>query len=172
TYYAPRRREVENRSEVQSRRFVPRHAAVGFQSVGLVESLKFGDEFELDLRAYELRRAGSVVRLERIPMELLLLLIENRGQLVTREQILERIWGKDVFLDCDNSINAAVRKARQALKDDPEHPRFIQTVTGKGYRFIATVVGSGAPEAEPEWHRRRRAVSRPRLPPGLRVQRC
>jgi tetratricopeptide (TPR) repeat protein/DNA-binding winged helix-turn-helix (wHTH) protein/TolB-like protein len=83
-------------------------------------------------------------------MELLLLLIENRGQLVTREQILERIWGKDVFLDCDNSINAAVRKARQALKDDPEHPRFIQTVTGRGYRFIATVVGSGAPEAEPE----------------------
>src|SRR6185437_7450190 len=149
TYYAPRRREVENRSEVQSRRFVPRHAAVGVQSVGLAESIKFGDEFELDLRAYELRRSGSVVRLERIPMELLLLLIENRSQLVSREQILERIWGKDVFLDCDNSINAAIRKVRHALKDDPEHPRFIQTVTGKGYRFVASVVENKTPAAQP-----------------------
>jgi tetratricopeptide (TPR) repeat protein/DNA-binding winged helix-turn-helix (wHTH) protein/TolB-like protein len=123
---------------------------VGFPSIGLAESLRFGDAFELDLRAYELRRAGSVVRLERIPMELLLLLVENRGQLVSREQILERIWGKDVFLDCDNSINAAVRKVRQALKDDPEHPRFIQTVTGKGYRFIAQVVEGGTPAREPD----------------------
>jgi len=118
---------------------------VASQILGVVESLRFGDEFELDLRAYELRRAGAVVRLERIPMELLLLLVENRGQLVSREQILGRIWGKNVYLDCDNSINAAVRKVRQALRDDPEHPRFIQTVTGKGYRFIAPVIETGAP---------------------------
>ncbi|HEX8796989.1 MAG TPA: winged helix-turn-helix domain-containing protein, partial [Terriglobales bacterium] len=73
-------------------------------------SIQFGEDFNLDLRAYELRRRGRILKLERIPMELLLLLIERRGQLVTREQIIERIWGKDVFLDTDNSINAAILK--------------------------------------------------------------
>jgi DNA-binding winged helix-turn-helix (wHTH) protein len=62
-------------------------------------------------------------------MDLLLLLVEQRGQLVTRGQIIERVWGKDVFLDTDNSINAAIRKIRQVLKDDPEQPRFVQTVS-------------------------------------------
>src|SRR5262249_51094085 len=70
---------------------------------------------------------------------LLVLLVDRRGELVTRDQIAERLWGKDVFLDTDNSINAAVRKLRQVLKDDPERPRFILTVTGKGYRFVAPV---------------------------------
>jgi TolB-like protein/DNA-binding winged helix-turn-helix (wHTH) protein/Tfp pilus assembly protein PilF len=105
--------------------------------------LKFGDDFELDPHTYELRRSGRRVRLERIPMELLLLLVELRGQIVTRDQIIERVWGKDVFLDTDNSINAAIRKIRQVLKDDPEQPRFVQTVTGRGYRFIALVLGGG-----------------------------
>ena len=108
--------------------------------VKLSDSIQFGEDFDLDLRTYELRRAGRVLKLERIPMELLLLLIEGRGQLVTRDQIIERIWGKDVFLDTDNSINAAIRKIRQVLKDDPEQPRFVQTITGRGYRFIAAVV--------------------------------
>ena len=100
----------------------------------------FGHDYELDTSGYELRRSGRPLRLERIPMELLLLLVERRGQLVTREQIVERIWGREVFLDTDNSINSAIRKLRQALRDDPEKPRAIQTVTGKGYRFIASVV--------------------------------
>ncbi len=108
--------------------------------VRLSYSIRFGDDFDLDPRTYELRRAGRVLKLERIPMELLLLLIEKKGQLVTRDQIIERIWGKDVFLDTDNSINAAIRKIRQVLKDDPERPRFVQTITGRGYRFIAPVV--------------------------------
>ena len=102
--------------------------------------LRFGENFALDLRSYELRRAGRVLKLERIPTELLLLLLENQGQLVTRDQIIERIWGKGVFLDTDNSINAAIRKIRQALKDEPLHPRFLQTIIGRGYRFIATAV--------------------------------
>ena len=106
--------------------------------------VKFGVEFELDVGAYELRRAGQPVRLARIPMELLLLLVEQPGQLVTREQIAERVWGKDVFLDIDNGINAVIRRIRQVLEDDPEQPRFIQTVVGRGYRFIATVE-EGAP---------------------------
>ena len=95
------------------------------------EVLKFSD-FELDLAAYELRRDGRSIKLERIPMELLRLLVEQRGQLVTRAAIIEKLWGRDVFLDTDNSINTAVRKIRQALGDDSVQPRFLQTVSGKG----------------------------------------
>jgi DNA-binding winged helix-turn-helix (wHTH) protein len=102
--------------------------------------VRLGEDFELDLRAYELRRAGRTLKLERIPMDLLVLLVEHRGELVTRDQIIEKIWGKDVFLDTDGSINSAIRKIRQALKDDPEQPRFVQTASGRGYRFIAPIV--------------------------------
>jgi TolB-like protein/DNA-binding winged helix-turn-helix (wHTH) protein/Tfp pilus assembly protein PilF len=101
--------------------------------------MKFGDGFELDRNSYELRRAGRALKLERIPLDILFLLAERRGQLVTREDIIGKIWGKDVFLDTDSSINGAIRKIRQVLRDDPESPVFVQTVTGKGYRFIAVV---------------------------------
>src|SRR5271169_5183807 len=100
------------------------------------EVIRF-EEYELDRGAFELRRGGKVVRLERIPLELLFLLAERPGLLVGREEILERIWGKDVFVDADNSINTAIRKIRQALKDNPDEPQFVQTVQGKGYRFVA-----------------------------------
>jgi len=100
-------------------------------------TIRFGRDFELDPKAYELRRGGRPVRLERIPMEILLLLVESRGHLVTRQQIIGRVWGEGVFVDTDNNINAAIRKLRQALRDDAENPRFIGTVTSKGYRFIA-----------------------------------
>jgi DNA-binding winged helix-turn-helix (wHTH) protein len=103
------------------------------------DQVRFGEDLELDLRAYELRKAGRAVKLERIPMDLLTLLVEHRGELLTRDQIIEKIWGKGVFLDADNSINSAIRKIRQALKDDPEQPRFVQTVSGRGYRFIAPI---------------------------------
>ena len=72
-------------------------------------------------------------------MEILLLLVEKKGHLVTRDEIVERVWGRETFLDTDNSINGAIRKLRQALRDDPEKPRVVQTITGKGYRFIAAV---------------------------------
>jgi TolB-like protein/DNA-binding winged helix-turn-helix (wHTH) protein/Tfp pilus assembly protein PilF len=101
--------------------------------------VRFGGEFELDRGAFELRKAGRRRKLARIPMELLLLLLERPGQLVTREQIAERLWGKDVFLDIDNGINAVVRRIRQVLEDDAEEPRFIETVVGRGYRFVAPV---------------------------------
>ncbi len=81
--------------------------------------VKFGDDLELDRGAYALRRSGRALKLERIPMEILLLLVERRGQLVAREEIIGTIWGKDVFLDTDSSINSAIRKIRQVLKDDP-----------------------------------------------------
>jgi len=102
------------------------------------DSVRFGD-FELDLHTGELHRFGNVLKLERIPMDLLRLLVEHKGQLVSRDQIVECIWGKGVFLDTDNSINAAIRKIRQVLKDDPARPQFVQTITGRGYRFIAAV---------------------------------
>ena len=110
--------------------------------------IRFGDDFELDPRSQRLCRAGRVLKLERIPTEILLLLIEKNGELVTRDQIIERVWGEGVFLDTDNSINGAIRKIRQVLKDDPESPRFVQTVTGRGYRFIAPVVHLAAPDRE------------------------
>ena len=103
-----------------------------------IETLHFED-FELDRSAYELRRGGSIVHLERIPFDLLNLLVERRGELVTRQEILEQIWGKDVFVDADNSINTAVRKIRQALHDNTEEPRFVVTIPARGYRFVASV---------------------------------
>ena len=106
------------------------------------------DEFEVDLRGYQLRRSGRTLKLERIPMEVLFLLVERRGQLVRREEIIEKLWGKDVFLDTDNAINTAIRKIRQVLKDDPEQPRFIQTVTGRGYRFIGQIAEDVVPPAQ------------------------
>ena len=94
---------------------------------------------ELDLGRYELRVEGNVVQLERIPMQLLILLVENQDKLVSREAIVERLWGRDVFLDAEQGINTAVRKVRLALCDDSEKPRFVQTVVGKGYRFVGPV---------------------------------
>jgi TolB-like protein/DNA-binding winged helix-turn-helix (wHTH) protein len=108
-------------------------------------TIRFGDGLELDARAWELRRAGQPQRLERIPMEILLLLAEQHGKLVSREQIVEKVWGKGVYLDTDNSINGAMRKIRQALGDDSGEPRYIQTVTGLGYRFIAQPTAVSAP---------------------------
>jgi DNA-binding winged helix-turn-helix (wHTH) protein len=105
------------------------------------------EDFELDLRSYQVRRSGRTLRLERIPMEVLFLLVERRGQLVTREEIIERLWGKDVFLDTDNAINTAIRKIRQVLKDDPDQPHFVQTVTGRGYRFICQISEIAVPPA-------------------------
>src|ERR1700733_5491948 len=113
--------------------------------------IRFGDDFELDRRSQKLSRAGRTLKLERIPTEILVLLMEKNGETVSREQIIERIWGNGVFLDTDNSINGAIRKIRQALKDDPEQPQFIQTVTGSGYRFIAQVIGPmRGPEVAPQ----------------------
>jgi TolB-like protein/DNA-binding winged helix-turn-helix (wHTH) protein len=103
-------------------------------------------EFQLDCASFELRRRGRTqkserISLERIPMELLILLLERQGSVVTRQEIVDRLWGKDVFVDTEHGINTAIRKIRQVLRDDPENPRYLQTVTGKGYRFIAAIAG-------------------------------
>ena len=108
-------------------------------------TLRFLD-FELDLGAYQLRRDGRPVRLERQPMDLLILLVERRGTLVTRDEIVGRLWGKDVFVDVETGVHTAIRKIRQALRDDPEAPRCVETVTGKGYRFVAPVEATPTPD--------------------------
>ena len=138
--------------------------------------IKF-DDFELDCDRYELLRAGRGLKLEKIPMELLILLVAKNGHLVTRQEIVERLWGSDVFVDTEHGINTAIRNVRQILRDDPEQPRFVQTVTGKGYRFIAVVTaggnGSGAPSSEPVAERgdiHPQNVSREDTPPAPSLQ--
>src|SRR6187200_2309778 len=98
----------------------------------------FGD-FELDVPAYELRRHGRPVKLGRQPMEVLILLVEHRRHLVSRSDIVDRLWGKEVFVDVDTGVNTAISKIRQALRDSVDTPEFVETVPGKGYRFIAPV---------------------------------
>jgi TolB-like protein/DNA-binding winged helix-turn-helix (wHTH) protein len=115
--------------------------------------LQFGD-FELDCGRFELLRNGQFVRVERKPMELLVLLVAREGAIVKRSEIAERLWSSEVFVDTEHGINTAVGKLRHILRDDPDRPRFIQTVTGMGYRFIAptTVIeplGSAASEPSP-----------------------
>ncbi len=94
------------------------------------------DEMELDLGSYELRRHGRRVKLEKKPMELLIFLVGRREQLVTREDIVTKLWRSDLFIDTEPNINNIVRKIRAALSDNPEKPHFLETVVGKGYRFI------------------------------------
>jgi len=105
------------------------------------QEFKFGD-FTLDQARYRLQRGDRQLRLEKLPMELLIFLVELRGELLSRDQIAERLWGKDVFVEVDHSINVAVRKIRVVLRDDSEKPRFIETVVGRGYRFAASVTCS------------------------------
>lgn len=115
----------------------------------------------LDLASFQLRRAGQPVKLEKNPLELLILLVRRRGALVTREEIVAAIWGDAVHIEVDAGINTAIRKIRQALEDNPATPRFLETVVGKGYRFIGpiTAVGDDAlatpaspgPRVRPGW---------------------
>src|SRR3954466_445067 len=101
-------------------------------------ALRFG-EFELDVAAFTLRRTNQRIKLEKIPMEVLVLLVRRPGILVSRAEIQTALWGPHVFVEHDSAINTAVRKIRRALGDDAENPRFVETVVGKGYRFIATL---------------------------------
>ena len=111
----------------------------------LVKIVRFA-EFELDFDRFQLFRAGDPVRLEGLPLQVLMQLVERHRQLVTREQIADALWGKEVFVDFEQGINTAIRKIRIALGDDSDAPQFLQTVVGRGYRFIAPIAaqeGSG-----------------------------
>src|SRR5438105_10707639 len=104
--------------------------------------------FQLDLRTSELRRDGARVRLQEQPFRLLVFLIERPGDVVTREELRQKLWPSE-FVDFDHSLNAAVRKLREALGDSAENPRFVETLARRGYRFIAPVSWD-AREAEPK----------------------
>lgn len=96
-------------------------------------------EIELDLGRYELRRRGRAVKLEKKPMELLIFLVSRRDQLVSRAEIISKLWRSDLFIDPDTNVNNIVRKIRTALGDNRAKPRFLQTVVGKGYRLIGPI---------------------------------
>src|SRR6266700_6910441 len=93
-------------------------------------------EVELDLGRYELRRFGRRVKLEKKPMELLIFLVGRREQMVSRDDIVKKLWRSDLFIDTEKNVNNVVRKLRTALGDNADRPRFLETVVGKGYRFV------------------------------------
>jgi TolB-like protein/DNA-binding winged helix-turn-helix (wHTH) protein/Flp pilus assembly protein TadD len=112
--------------------------------------LRFG-VFELDLRAGELRKHGLRVRLQEQPFQVLVMLIEHPGEVVTREELRRKLWSAGTFVDFDHGLNKAINKIREALGDSAESPRFVETVARRGYRFLAEVkVAEAAPVRSPE----------------------
>src|SRR5580704_16544646 len=101
--------------------------------------IRFGI-FEVDLQAGELRRQGVKVKLQQQPFQVLTMLLEHPGEVVTREEIQKRLWPADTFVDFDRGLNRATNRLREALGDEADSTRFIETLPRRGYRFIAPVV--------------------------------
>src|SRR5580704_2035626 len=99
-------------------------------------TLRFG-VFELNMRSGELWKQGRKVRLEGQPVQILLCLLENPGELVTRDELRQRLWPADTYGNFEDGLNAAVKRLRQALNDSAGDPRFVETLPRRGYRFIA-----------------------------------
>ncbi len=108
--------------------------------------IRFGT-FEADLRAGELRRNGIKIRLQEQPFQVLAMLLERPGEIVTREELRSRLWPADTFVDFDHGLNAAVKRLRDALGDSAENPRFIETLARRGYRLLAPVNGTARENA-------------------------
>ena len=102
--------------------------------------LRFG-VFEADLHAGELRKQGKRIRLQEQPFQVLMVLLQRPGEVVTREELRNHNWSPDTFVDFDNSLNTAINKLREALDDSADNPRFIETLPRRGYRFVAPVTG-------------------------------
>jgi DNA-binding winged helix-turn-helix (wHTH) protein len=100
--------------------------------------VRFND-FELDLKTHELRRSGQRIRLQNKPFRVLQLLVENAGDVVTREELHQRVWPGETSVALDTGLNTAVNRVRQALSDTADNPRFIETLSRRGYRFLAPV---------------------------------
>src|SRR5580765_3402143 len=101
--------------------------------------MRFGT-YEVDLRLGELRKNGIRVKLTGQPFQILVILLEHPGDLVTREHLQRRLWPSDTFVDFDRGLNAAINRVREALGDSAENPRFVETLPRRGYRFIAPLV--------------------------------
>ena len=108
--------------------------------------IRFGS-FEADLHTRELRKHGLKLKVQEQPFQVLAMLLARPGELVTREEIRSRLWPQDTFIDFDHGLNAAVRRLRDALNDNAETPRFVETLPRRGYRFIAPVEKLGIEEA-------------------------
>ncbi len=121
-------------------------------------AIRFG-VFEVDLDAGELRKSGLKVRLQEQPFQVLVLLLERPGEVLTREELIKKLWPDGTFVEFDRSLNIAVNKIREALGDSAASPRFVETVPRRGYRFVAPVEVLGEPTQEPARPvSRRRAV--------------
>src|SRR5258708_8262014 len=108
--------------------------------------VRFGT-FEVNVQTGELRHAGLKVKLQEQPFQVLVALLERPGEIVTRDELRSRLWPEDTFVDFDHSLNAAIKRLRDALAESADAPVFIETLARRGYRFIAPVNGSSAPEA-------------------------
>ena len=104
-------------------------------------AIRFG-AFELDLRAGELRKQGVKIKLQEQPFQILAMLLEHPGQVITREELRNKLWLADTFVDLDHSLNKAINKLREALGDSPDNPVFIETLPKRGYRFTASLDGA------------------------------
>jgi DNA-binding winged helix-turn-helix (wHTH) protein len=120
--------------------------------------------YEADARTGELRKQGARVRLQEQPFQVLVMLLERPGELVTREEICQRLWGAETFVDFDHSLNTAINKLREALNDSAAEPRYIETLARRGYRFIAVAETAGSAAAAPAAE----GVSADALPPAPR----
>jgi serine/threonine-protein kinase len=110
--------------------------------------------YELDLHSGELRKSGTLLGLQQQPLQLLTVLLEQPGEIVTREELHRRLWPDDTFVDFEHGLNAAVKRLRDTLDDSADSPRFVETVPRRGYRFIAHAVREPTPLAEAEGARR------------------
>ena len=119
------------------------HSNPGSARHGENRLLRFG-VFEVDLAAGELRKNGARIRLQEQPFQVLVVLLENAGKVVTREDLRQKIWPADTFVDFDHSLNTAVNKIREALGDSASSPRFVETLARRGYRFLGQVDGASA----------------------------
>src|SRR6266702_4713516 len=116
----------------------------------LAGRLRFG-VFEVDLRAGELRKHGLKIKIQEQPFQVLAMLVDHAGEVVTREELQEKLWPADTFVDFDHGLNKAINKIREALSDSAESPRFVETVARRGYRFIVEVkAADAAPVRSPE----------------------
>src|ERR1700730_5453379 len=115
-------------------------------------SVRFG-VFEVDLRSGELRKKGTRIRLQGQPFVLLIALLKQRGEVVTREELRRTLWPGDTFVDFDHSLGTAINKLREVLGDSAANPRFIETLPRRGYRFIAPVEAVGESEDAPPVNR-------------------
>ena len=133
------------------------------------KSVRFG-VYEVDLRSSELRRQGRKIKLQEQPCRILAILLEQRGEVVTREELRKRLWSDDTFVDFDHSLNTAIMRLREALGDSSDNPLFIETLPRHGYRFIAPVEEVTAPEQEKHPEGATAAASESQLPVEESVQ--